>query len=92
MKATHPAQGRHAARQPAPQPKPRNRAEPRPVEPGVREIMIARAAYYIAERRGFEPGGELDDWLAAEHEIDRLLALLAGAGDGDEPEGARAPD
>jgi hypothetical protein len=89
MKATPAAQGHHAARQPTPQPKPRNRAVPRPLEPGVREIMIAEAAYYIAERRGFEPGGELDDWLAAESEIERLLA---GAGDEDEPEGARAPD
>lgn len=29
---------------------------------------IAVAAYYIAERRGFAPGCELDDWLAAEAE------------------------
>jgi hypothetical protein len=28
--------------------------------------MIAEAAYYLAERRGFEPGHELEDWLAAE--------------------------
>lgn len=27
---------------------------------------IAREAYYRAERRGFQPGYELDDWLAAE--------------------------
>lgn len=27
---------------------------------------IAREAYYRAERRGFTPGFELDDWLAAE--------------------------
>jgi len=27
---------------------------------------IAREAYYRAERRGFMPGYELDDWLAAE--------------------------
>jgi hypothetical protein len=30
---------------------------------------IAIAAYYRAERRGFIPGGELEDWLAAEREI-----------------------
>jgi hypothetical protein len=30
---------------------------------------IATAAYYRAERRGFSPGGELDDWLEAEREI-----------------------
>ena len=30
---------------------------------------IAEAAYYRAERRGFEAGNEIDDWLAAEAEI-----------------------
>jgi hypothetical protein len=35
--------------------------------------MIAEAAYLRAERRGFEPGREVEDWLAAEGEVDRLL-------------------
>ena len=35
-----------------------------------REQRIARAAHRRAEQRGFAPGGELDDWLAAEREID----------------------
>jgi len=30
---------------------------------------IATAAYYRAEKRGFTPGAELDDWLEAEREI-----------------------
>jgi hypothetical protein len=34
--------------------------------------MTAEAAYYLAERRGFEPGHELEDWLAAEAEIQQL--------------------
>ncbi|MDI1361800.1 DUF2934 domain-containing protein [Methylotenera sp.] len=29
---------------------------------------IAKCAYYKAEARGFEPGHEMDDWLAAEAE------------------------
>jgi hypothetical protein len=29
---------------------------------------IAVAAYFRAEKRGFAPGGELEDWLAAETE------------------------
>lgn len=29
---------------------------------------IAEAAYFKAERRGFAPGRELDDWLEAERE------------------------
>ena len=32
---------------------------------------IALAAYFIAEKRGFEPGHELDDWFAAEAELAR---------------------
>jgi len=30
---------------------------------------IAVAAYYRAERRNFEPGRELEDWLYAEAEV-----------------------
>ena len=35
-----------------------------------REARIAEAAYWRAERRGFSAGQELDDWLAAEREVD----------------------
>lgn len=34
-----------------------------------RRAMIAEVAYFHAERRGFEPRHELDDWLQAEMEI-----------------------
>ncbi|MDP3267709.1 MAG: DUF2934 domain-containing protein [Legionella sp.] len=34
----------------------------------LRYQRIAVNAYYKAEARGFEPGHELDDWLAAECE------------------------
>lgn len=37
--------------------------------------MIADAAYYRAERRGFTPGFELEDWLGAENDIERVLDL-----------------
>lgn len=37
--------------------------------PADRRRMIAEAAYFRAERRGFAVGGELDDWLAAEAEL-----------------------
>jgi hypothetical protein len=35
----------------------------------ARQRMIAEAAYYRAEKRGFAPGNDLDDWLAAEAEV-----------------------
>ena len=43
-----------------------------PVDPEAKRLMIAEAAYYCAEKRGFEPGHELEDWLAAEARIDLL--------------------
>ena len=39
-----------------------------------RQSMIAEAAYYRAERRGFQDGNPVEDWLAAEAEIDEGLA------------------
>jgi len=39
----------------------------------TRRMMIAEAAYYCAERRGFAPGGELQDWLEAEAQIQARL-------------------
>lgn len=43
-------------------------------EATARREMIAVAAYYLAERRGFCPGAELDDWKRAEEEIARQFA------------------
>jgi len=42
-----------------------------------RQQKIAVAAYFRAEGRNFEPGGELEDWLAAEAQIDETLSLEA---------------
>jgi Protein of unknown function (DUF2934) len=39
----------------------------------AREEMIRVAAYCVAEKRGFVPGTELEDWLIAESEIDAIL-------------------
>jgi Protein of unknown function (DUF2934) len=47
------------------------------VSPEARHQMIAVAAYYVAERRGFCPGYEIEDWLAAQAEVDRLLVNRA---------------
>jgi hypothetical protein len=39
---------------------------------------VAVAAYYHAERRGFAPGYELDDWLAAEAELEAAPPAAPG--------------
>jgi len=46
------------------------------IAPLERHWRIAQAAYYIAERRGFAPGNELEDWFQAEGEVE---AREAGA-------------
>jgi hypothetical protein len=48
------------------------------VTPEARHAMIAEKAYLRAERRGFMPGREADDWLVAEAEVDALLKLSHG--------------
>lgn len=37
------------------------------------EEMIAKAAYYKAEKRNFEPGYDMEDWLNAEADIYGLV-------------------
>ena len=34
--------------------------------------MVAVNAYYRAEKRGFEPGHDMDDWYEAEREITNI--------------------
>ena len=38
-----------------------------------RERLVAQAAYFRAEKRGFAPGCELQDWVEAEAEVLRLI-------------------
>lgn len=45
------------------------------LERDVRHEMIARAAYFRAQQRGFAHGHEMEDWLAAEMEVDTGLTL-----------------
>jgi hypothetical protein len=39
-----------------------------------RQELIAEAAYFRSLRRGFQHGNEIEDWLAAEAEIDQRNA------------------
>ena len=48
------------------------------VSEDVRRGMIAEGAYLRAERRGFAPGHEDEDWVAAEAEVDALLKARHG--------------
>ena len=43
------------------------------ISPEERQRLVARAAYFRAEKRGFVPGFELQDWVEAEAEVLRLI-------------------
>ena len=44
-------------------------------DPELVKAAIAEAAYYKAESRGFTPGHEIADWLAAESEVHEQMNL-----------------
>lgn len=49
------------------------------VDPEMRSALIAEAAFFRAEKRGFAPGHETEDWLAAEAEVDaKLMSAESG--------------
>jgi len=71
-KTARPTAGKSAAAKPAA--KPRAKVKKRGnVTSEERTRLIAEAAYFKAAQRGFAKGGELDDWIEAEAEIDALL-------------------
>ncbi len=54
----------------------RSSSAPPPAAPDRHE-RVQLEAYLIAERRGFAPGNELDDWLAAERIVDAAAVVTA---------------
>ena len=48
--------------------------------PEQRAALIAEAAFFRAEKRGFAPGHEVEDWLAAESEVDAKLMHAVESG------------
>lgn len=63
-----------AAAKPSEKPAAPRAKKPATIAPEQRQHYVEIAAYHIAERRGFQPGNVMDDWIQAEAEIDRLLA------------------
>jgi len=69
--AAKPAAGKAAARKTTARKAAGAKARPAaaPRSAAEREEMVRTAAYFRAERRGFAPGYEWEDWLAAEAEV-----------------------
>jgi hypothetical protein len=47
------------------------------ISPEQRQELIAKTAYYLAEKRGFEGGDPAVDWFEAEAQVDAILAQRA---------------
>ncbi len=75
------APAQDSSREPAPSARSRKQpgSEPTAISAEERRALIAQAAYFRAEKRGFAPGGEERDWLEAEAEVDALLAVAVTA-------------
>lgn len=43
------------------------------IDQDVRRQLVAAEAYFLAERRGFAGGNEVEDWVAAERVVDSQL-------------------
>lgn len=56
----------------------KKRALKNPITTSPEELrrMIAEAAYYLAEQRGFEGEYDLHDWLQAEARIERIYGKV----------------
>jgi Protein of unknown function (DUF2934) len=73
---TKPAGGAKKTKQTKAAPKRRatSRTEQVNLSPELREEMIREAAYYRAEKRGFQGGDPLADWLSSEEEVNTALS------------------
>jgi hypothetical protein len=46
------------------------------IDPDIRRRLVATEAYFLAERRGFAAGNELEDWVTAEQAVDSRLHTM----------------
>ena len=52
---------------------PATKTAPAKATPAERQALIAEAAYFIAQKRGFGGGNEAADWIQAEQQVDAVL-------------------
>ena len=75
--ASAPSQAKEPSQQPRAGERPPMSTTPDESTTSSRRRRIEEAAYYRAERRGFAPGSDLDDWYAAEAEEDERDGKVA---------------
>ena len=74
-----PAAASRAKTAPRPRPPRVKPSAPIALTAAARRELVAVGAYLRAERRGFAPGHEAEDWLASEAEVDALLKVGPGS-------------
>lgn len=52
---------------------PKKSAKKNTVTPEARYHMIATAAYFLGEQRGFQNGCAINDWISAEAQVEAML-------------------
>lgn len=62
------------------------------IDPDLRHRLISEAAYEIYARRGYVDGFDVDDWLAAEAQVDHTLVNPEFPSQGEESPPHRAPE
>lgn len=55
------------------------------VDPDLRHRMISEVAFGLYAERGFADGSDVEDWLAAEQQVDHLLLRRAATEPGEAP-------
>ena len=51
------------------------RAGCRTLSPDDRRELVRQTAYFLSERRGFDPSRDIENWLEAEQQVDAGLML-----------------
>jgi len=83
--APPPSQAKEPSQQPRAGERPATSTTPDEPSRSSRRRRIEEGAYYRAERRGFAPGSDLDDWYAAEAEEDERDGKVADRTQGEGP-------
>jgi hypothetical protein len=47
-----------------------HRTERRTLNPDDRRELVRQTAYFLSERRGFDPSRDIENWLEAERQVD----------------------
>ena len=68
------------------------RTERRTLSPDGRRELVRQTAYFLSERRGFDPTRDIENWLEAERQVDAGPARPGPPGPQYRPTNAQPPN